>query len=245
MDAGDRLQPDHGQQQVEWPAVGACGLLDREQPLRPLERREQEDQDLGREHEADHEPDRDRRRADDQPAAELDQVIQQRRARGLDLGCVVGHAAQAPSSAGFFARGRLGLAGFGLAGAGAAGSGGGASTARSRGRGFVWRREAGFCRGRRALGHRVEIAVVAGVAAHRLDLLPELVELGLPRELVEAGAELRGQRAHAADELADAAHQDRQVLGSDDDQRDSADDQDLQQPVFRKHRSSAAPDRRA
>jgi hypothetical protein len=90
-------------------------------------------------------------------------------------------------------------------------------------------------------GHGVELRQRAVIGAHGLDLLAQILELRLPRQILETGAKLVGHAAHPADELANPAHQYRQVLGPDDDQRHRADDHELQQPVFRKHEGSARP----
>jgi hypothetical protein len=72
--------------------------------------------------------------------------------------------------------------------------------------------------------------ILAG--AQSLDLLAQFVELGLAGHLVEAGAEFGGHAAHLGGELADLAHQHRQVLGPDHDQRDGADQQHLERALL-------------
>ena len=57
----------------------------------------------------------------------------------------------------------------------------------------------------------------------RLDLLAQIVQFGLSRHFVEAGAELIGHRARLGHHLADATHQDRQILWPHDKQGHDAD----------------------
>ncbi len=78
------FRPSQGQQQVER-AVMAAGVLGGQQLLGHRERVDQEQEDLVGEGEADAEADEQGHHADDQPRAQLDQVIHQRRARGFDL----------------------------------------------------------------------------------------------------------------------------------------------------------------
>ncbi len=111
VDAGD------GKDQVEAAMVGL--LLLGQQGAGQGERPQQELEQVGGDQEAAEEADHQGHRADDQAGAQLDQVIQERRAGGLDLGVVVGDA-QGPVSVGGVASSALGLAldlrlAFGLA----------------------------------------------------------------------------------------------------------------------------------
>ena len=76
-------------------------------------------------------------------------------------------------------------------------------------------------------------------AAHGLDLLAQVVQLGLPRHLVEAGAEFRRHAAHLGHELAEAAQQHGQVLGPHHDQRHDGDQDQFGGADFGKHRGVA------
>ena len=72
-------------------------------------------------------------------------------------------------------------------------------------------------------------------AAHRLDLLAQLVELRLAGHFIEAGAELIGHAPHLGRELAKLAQHHRQILGTDHDQGDRGDDQEFEPADLGKH----------
>ena len=243
------LQPEQGEQQVER-TVTAGRLLRRQQPRADFERVQQDDVDVLREVEADHEADRERRGADDQPLAQLDQMLHQRRARRLDVSFLV----QVAQVADALRSGSLGSAGSVVgAAAGGAGAGLGAAAGRVHRRMRRDRRlgrvdvRSGVGEVGADLGDHVARAEMGGGevhrpgGAHRLHLAPQFVELGLARQLVERGAELGRHAAHLGHELAHLAHQQRQVLRADDDQGDGADDQEIEQPAFGEHRAGSEP----
>jgi hypothetical protein len=102
--------------------------------------------------------------------------------------------------------------------------------------------------------HLVDIGVAGlgrGVAhrggvlplAHGLDFLAQLVELRLAGHLVEAGAEFVGHAADLADELAELAQQDGQVLGAHHDQGDRGDDQEFRAADITEHGRALERDR--
>ena len=76
--------------------------------------------------------------------------------------------------------------------------------------------------------------------AHGLDFLAQLVQLGLARHLVEAGAELRRHRPHPGHELPKLAQQDRQILWPNKDQGRDGDHEEFEGASFRKHAGGLA-----
>src|ERR1700722_14681901 len=79
-----------------------------------------------------------------------------------------------------------------------------------------------------------------GGVVHRRQLFFHVLEFGLPHGLVELLLELVGHLPHAADDLADRAHDARQLLRPDDDERDDADEEYLTGIEEVEHSASSA-----
>ena len=82
------------------------------------------------------------------------------------------------------------------------------------------------------------------LSPHRLDFLAQFLELALPRHVLERRAEVVGHSAHLADETAQLTQQFREVLRTDDDQRNRGDDDELTAPATGQHNSSALSGRK-
>ena len=197
--------------------------------MRPQIGQHQQVVDLLGEDEADRERDADGDERPDQPLAQLDEMIDERRLGGVDVVLArprvrtlddVAHAAPLSGSSLF------------SAGGGSAGSLAGFI-------GSQCRRRRGADRGLRRVdvdarrldlavdGARADVHGGAHLAADGIELLLEAIELGFAHRLVELAAELGRVPADDAEILADGAQQDRQILGADDDQRDDGEDQQL------------------